>query len=229
MEIRAIDLGFVNCFLIKTEAGFFLIDTGMAVHRGRLEQELDEAGCWPDRLRLIILTHADADHVGNAVYLRATYRSRIAMHELDAQVVADGERQVGSMRRKKVRGFVMKAMFGAMRFFLALPFVRAGMAARFVPFRPDVLLSEGQSLREFGLDATVLHLPGHTPGSIGIVTAGKDVFVGDLLRSDRRPLLSPLGEDFEEMATQARRLAVMRLNTAYPGHGKAFRMSDLSI
>lgn len=36
----------------------------------------------------------------------------------------------------------------------------------FQTFEPDLTLSDGQSLEEYGVDAKVLHVPGHTPGSI---------------------------------------------------------------
>ena len=46
----------------------------------------------------------------------------------------------------------------------------AGVGA-FEPFSPDVLLQDGQDLGEFGLAATVVHFPGHSPGSVGVLTA----------------------------------------------------------
>jgi len=44
-----------------------------------------------------------------------------------------------------------------------------------------MFLEEGQPLSDVGLDASVLHLPGHSKGSIGILTASGDLFCGDLL------------------------------------------------
>jgi len=35
----------VNAYLLKTETGCFLIDTGIAKKRDQLEKELQEAGC----------------------------------------------------------------------------------------------------------------------------------------------------------------------------------------
>jgi hydroxyacylglutathione hydrolase len=59
-------------------------------------------------------------------------------------------------------------------------FVRRGA---FDTFAPDELLEDGRSLSDFGLDATVLHLPGHTRGSIGILTRNGALFRGDLMDS----------------------------------------------
>ena len=75
-EIRIISLalpyrlGSVNCYLIKTNTGHILIDTGCSNKRTDLEKELEGAGCQPSNLKLIVLTHGDFDHAGNAAYLR---------------------------------------------------------------------------------------------------------------------------------------------------------------
>ena len=66
-------LGSVNCYLIKTETGFVLIDTGSSNGRAELEHQLERAGCKPGNLRLILLTHGDFDHTGNAAHLRKRF------------------------------------------------------------------------------------------------------------------------------------------------------------
>lgn len=55
-----------------------------------------------------------------------------------------------------------------------------GRAERFVP---DVYVDDGDELSAYGLSARVLHLPGHSSGSIGILTARGDLFCGDLVEN----------------------------------------------
>ena len=62
-------LGTVNCYLIETDTGYILIDTGCSNKRTELEKELERAGCKPDNLKLIVLTHGDFDHTSNACLL----------------------------------------------------------------------------------------------------------------------------------------------------------------
>jgi hydroxyacylglutathione hydrolase len=62
-------LGSVNCYLIKTEAGYVLIDTGSSNQRAALEHELHNAGCQPGNLKIIVLTHGDFDHTGVCHYI----------------------------------------------------------------------------------------------------------------------------------------------------------------
>src|SRR5512139_3425317 len=65
--------GSVNCYLITTGTGYLLIDTGSSNQRAELEQALESAGCSPGDLKLIVLTHGDFDHTGNAVHLREKF------------------------------------------------------------------------------------------------------------------------------------------------------------
>jgi len=61
-EIKTINFGGVNCYLVKTGDGFILIDTGVPSKRVDIEKELVRAGCKPGDLKLIVLTHGDFDH-----------------------------------------------------------------------------------------------------------------------------------------------------------------------
>ena len=50
----------------------------------RFDEQMNEvattAGCKLGSLKLIVLTHGDFDHTGNAAYLRHKYAIKIAMH-----------------------------------------------------------------------------------------------------------------------------------------------------
>ncbi len=58
--------------------------------RDALEKELENAGCKPGNLQLIVLTHGDTDHAGNCAYLREKYGAQIAMHSDDSGMVERG-------------------------------------------------------------------------------------------------------------------------------------------
>ena len=49
--------------------------------------KLAGAGCQPGQLKLIVLTHGDVDHAGNAAYLREKYGAPIASHAAEMGVV----------------------------------------------------------------------------------------------------------------------------------------------
>lgn len=80
-------VGGVNCYLVKTDAGYVLIDTGIHAKRAALIQALENVGCKPGNLRLIIITHGDLDHTGNCAYLRAKYNTLVAIHRSESEAV----------------------------------------------------------------------------------------------------------------------------------------------
>jgi len=77
------------------------------------------------------------------------------------------------------------------------------------------------------VDARILHLPGHTEGSISVLTAGGDLICGDLMTNTRAPQANRLVDDPAEMAASIARAREAGGRTVYPGHGKPFAMSAL--
>ena len=90
LDIQTIANSIVNCYLLKTDKGFVLIDTGISFLRGSLKKALKRAGCKPGDIKLIVITHADFDHTGNCVWLRKKYGATIAVHRDEAEAVKTG-------------------------------------------------------------------------------------------------------------------------------------------
>jgi len=202
-------LGSVNCYLRETDIGYVLIDTGGANNRGELERELESAGCEPGNLKLIILTHGDFDHIGNAVYLRERFNTKIAMHEDDAGMAEHGDM---FWNRKRPNLFI--------RTMIPIIF-RLGKSDR---FKPDIYVEDGYALSGYGFDAKVLYLPGHSKGSIEILTAGGDLFCGDLFDNKSKPVLNSIMDDLSAANVSVKKLKDLEINTIFPGHGKLFPM-----
>lgn len=74
----------MNCYLVAARDSFVLIDNGTPEKRARLEAELAAACSSPGDLKLIVVTHGDYDHSGNATYLRDRYGTEVALHREDA-------------------------------------------------------------------------------------------------------------------------------------------------
>jgi hydroxyacylglutathione hydrolase len=203
----------VNCYLVKTPTGYILIDTGLPKRRSDLVRELEAAGCKPGDLKLIIITHGHIDHNGNTAYLRERYDAKIAMHGGDSEMAESGDMFVG------MKGLAVAVIR------LLLPLV--GMS-RYDSFRPDITLGDGHDLSEHGFDARVVHIPGHSKGSIGVLTAGGDLFCGDLLTNTDRPAKNTLIDDSAELDASVEKLRTLEIGTVYPGHGKPFQMEQIT-
>lgn len=201
----------VNCYLVKTSSGYILIDTGLSKKRSDLERELDTAGCKPGDLRLIIITHGHLDHNGNTAYLREMYDAKIAMHSGDSMMTESGDMFRG------MKGFTVAIVR------IMLPLVRL---SRYDSFRPDIILEDGHDLSEYGFDARVVHVPGHSKGSIGVLTADGDLFCGDLLVNMDKPARNTLIDDPAEYDASVEKLRTLEIRTVYPGHGKPFQMEQ---
>ena len=214
--VKAINLGGVNCYLLAAGDGFVLVDTGYIGKRAQLEHALESAGCTPGKLKLIVLTHGDSDHADNCAYLRSTYGCLIAMHNLDAGMVEQGDMSWNRKARAdryslvfRLIGFIAKAFSGG---------------SKFERFKPDIMIDERFDLASYGLNAKVLYIPGHSKGSIGILTDSGDFYCGDFAYN--MPGFQFI-DDIDDHARSMEKLKGLRIETVYPGHGKPFPMSAL--
>lgn len=214
LEINTITTPFifnvsVNCYLVRTGDGFILIDTGRTNKRGAIEKELESAGCQPGNLTLIVLTHGDFDHCGNAAYLRKKFGTQIAMHKDDSGMVERGDMLWNRNKQNILIRIVFKLFF------------RLSKSDR---FKPDLYVDEGYDFSGYGFDAEVLDIPGHSKGSIGILTASGDLFCGDLLANVDKPEIWSIIDDSVAAHASVEKLKRLQINAVYPGHGQPFPM-----
>ncbi|MBR1843331.1 MAG: MBL fold metallo-hydrolase [Opitutales bacterium] len=139
----------------------------------------------------VFLTHGHWDHVADAKAFKENLKAKLYLHRDDVPLVNNVPLQ------KMIAG-----------------------GQPYEPFESDVLLNDGEMLKYGGWSFEVLHLPGHTFGSVGFYDkANNQLFVGDTLfyqtigRTD-------LGGSEEKMKTSLTRLSQLPPSTCvYPGHG----------
>jgi len=215
-------LGSVNCYLIETASAFILVDTGSSNQRAHLLKELERCGCQPGNLRLLVITHGDFDHTGNAAFLRGRFGASIAMHAGDSGMAERGDMFWNRKKGNALIRFLAPRLFG---------FTQADR------FQPDLLIDEGFDLSEYGLDAKILSIPGHSRGSIGLLVTSSgpspdlqtDLFCGDLLENTSRPALNTIMDDPDSALASVERLNGSGIKTVYPGHGAAWEWFTLRI
>jgi glyoxylase-like metal-dependent hydrolase (beta-lactamase superfamily II) len=193
-----------TAYLIESDAGLVLVDAGLPRFERKVVRRMRALG--RDTLRLIFITHAHLDHYGSAAALRRLTGAPIAIHRADADAMARGTTPIGSVRRHG------RSLWALLRLFE--PHLRPE------PTAPDVLLDDGDDLRAYGLDAVVLHTPGHTPGSSCLIVEGRIAFVGDLLSTVVRPRVQrSFAHDWSLIPDSLARLQALRPEWAYAGHG----------
>lgn len=208
-KINTINLTGVNCYLIKSEEGNLLIDTGFVNKREFLEKKLTSLGCLPGNLKLIILTHGDVDHAGNAAFLREKYGSKIAVHADDKAMLERGDMSVN----RKAKPDKMSLIFKVVSWTMSL-FIKPG---KFDVFQPDLTIDENFNLSEYGFDLKIIHLPGHSKGSVGVLTADGDLFCGDFLYN---MLGFNMIDNLPDHKASVEKLKKLNIKMIYPGHGK---------
>lgn len=203
--VRQLDLRTVNAYLLRG-AKPILVDTGFPGMAERILRALRQAGITPEEISLIVLTHSHPDHAGSAKQLRELLRAPIALHADEASWAENGKGPIPPP----------VTPFGRV--------IKAITSPEFPAFTPDLLLRDGDSLAEFGVAATVHHTPGHTPGSLAILTDSGDAIVGDLaagsmLRGNRpgRPLLA---DDPRQVGRDLQLLLTHRPRRIWFGHGR---------
>ena len=212
--IRTLTLRVSNAYLVKGDTGFVLIDTGFRFDRARLDRELRAAGCGPGDLGLIVMTHGDPDHSGNAAYVRESYGAKIGMHQAEAKAVERGNMFL-SRGRMPLGRRVLKPLLGLLRL------------RKRDRFTPDLYLEDGDRLDDYGLDAMILHVPGHSIGSIAVLTADGVFFSGDFLENRTRPSLATFVDNAEALGASFERVVKLDIRAVYPGHGEAFTLDEI--
>ncbi len=203
-----------NCYLLKNDNNFILFDTGFKSKRNYIEKKLDKSGVTQENLKLIILSHGDVDHADNALFFKDKYNTKIAMNKLDEIMVTKGDM---TYNRKKTPDKI-SPFFKLIIFLSNLSFKKE----KFDCFTPDLCVEDGYSLTNFGFDATIIETPGHSAGSVSLLTKNGDLLCGDLFYNLVKPTCLMI-DDMEKYNISLKKLEKLNINIVYPGHGKPFK------
>jgi glyoxylase-like metal-dependent hydrolase (beta-lactamase superfamily II) len=174
---------FVNIYLVRSEDGWILVDTGFGVP-GIFDELADGfayVGVVPADLRQILLTHVHPDHGGNAPRLSAMSGAPIRLHTADAELLKWILRP-GSAERMGER--LLDA--GAEPAKVAETVEACTRLFSLFPPLPDALpLRDGESIPTALGPLEVIHTPGHSPGHVcfylrerGVLLSGDTVLEG---------------------------------------------------
>ncbi|MGE8283647.1 MAG: L1 family subclass B3 metallo-beta-lactamase [Stenotrophomonas lactitubi] len=127
----------LTALLVQTPQGAVLLDGGMPQMADHLLRNMKARGVAPQDLRLILLSHAHADHAGPVAALKRS---------TGAQIVANAESAV-----LLARGGSHDLHFGD--------------DITYPPANADRIIMGGEVVTVGGIDFTAHFMPGHTPGS----------------------------------------------------------------
>ncbi|WP_101926079.1 MULTISPECIES: subclass B3 metallo-beta-lactamase [Luteimonas] len=191
----------LSALLLVGSDGAILIDGGMPQAADHLLANMAALGVAPSDLKLIVLSHAHADHAGPLAAMRRATGARVAANAESAQLLARG----GSDD------------------------IHYGDGLVYPPVATDRLLLDGEVIVLGDLRLQVHFTPGHTPGSMswtwtdraGDGTPLQLVYADSLSAPDYRLLDNPryprIVEDYRASFARIRALPCDLLLTPHPG------------
>lgn len=216
--INTIPLGLCRCFALRG-SGVIVIDAGQPGKGRQFASGLGKAGISPEEVQLIVLTHGHWDHVGSAKDIRSVTGAPIAIHHRDARWLAEGTHPLP--RGLTAWGRIFIAAHRLFSPLIRVPTVDADLK----------IGDEEMRLDGYGIPGSVVHTPGHSPGSVSVLLDSGEAFVGDMAMNGSPLRLSPglaiFGTDEAEMVRSWRELIDRGAETVYPAHGEPFPVSHV--
>lgn len=220
-RIHTILLGNTRTFLVPGRDGYLLIDGGHRVWGNRFLKQLAKVGVQPRQVRMAVITHVHFDHVGTLQTAKKHCHCPMAVHTREAELLASGQVVIPP-------GTIWPAKLVKM-----LTTCFPGLTARvcaFYAIKADLLVSGPISLADHGFDAHLIPTPGHTEGSLSVLTSAGNAFVGDIavnmLLLGRKRYASPFGYSAHEMTVSMENLIKEGARRFYPAHGRPFGAKD---
>ena len=213
----------VNNYLISSDAGYILIDTGYDGGFPRFLKQLKKNGISPGEIRYLFLSHAHDDHAGFLNEVLAATDAPVILHPKAVEGLKRGQNSFAGGCSSRL----------AFLFCQVLALCGHG-DHRFPPIREEFLerlvTIDSPRFRELGFPYEILETPGHTADHISLLVGDK-LFCGDAAMNGfpslRRVIiwienLRDYRQSWDAILEKAPALL-------YPGHGKPFKTDDLRI
>ncbi len=159
----------VNVYLIDGGSEFVLIDIGYLETIDEIIDLIRRMDFNLSTCKMIIATHADADHIQGLARARDLLKTKVAAHPLTVEPLESGD-EILTYATIKAQGF-------------SIPMPRC---------KVDLLLNEGDMIEVGTQKLQVWHTPGHTAGQLSfkmgnLLFSRRQHLQGQLRRRHRRP------------------------------------------
>jgi glyoxylase-like metal-dependent hydrolase (beta-lactamase superfamily II) len=193
-----------NAYLL-VDSTLTLVDTGMPGSEELIVSYIEGLDPPTGDLARIVITHHHLDHVGSLAALKQRTSAQVFAHPGDAPFIS-GEQS------PPPPGTLMRILFR-----LLAPLLPQATLAPI-----DGILEDGDRLDLLG-GATVVHVPGHTPGAIALHFPSERLLIcGDVIDHRRNRLGPPpkaFTDDMDQAVASLHRLAELDFDVLCPGHG----------
>ena len=187
-----------------------LIDAGLTGKGSYKIQSIQKAGFELSAIKRIIMTHIHLDHIGCLAEIQKQIPwAELWVHRLEADLLEQGEE---------------RAVYG-MDMFREFCQEQLGLKPGVFKFRVNRKLDEGETLDLGDMAWEVIHIPGHSMGSIGLYHRPMKILIpGDVVYADYAIGRFDLyGANGPELKKSLMRLAELEVNILLPGHNQILK------
>ncbi len=222
-EIQSIKLSYTNCYFLKCNEGYLLIDTSYPKDYEKFEKKIKKIKINLTDIKYLFLTHHHDDHAGFATKLVEKTGAKIIVHKNALSYLEQGKPEEDALPINKRVKFTFK-LFERFHEF-GYPPVRLS--------EEDIILDSDnhELLKTLGIDGAILYTPGHTSDHLAIVLANGNAFVGDVAMNflkftgiKKRPIFA---QDINTVFESWQKIIDHGAKTIYPAHGKPFDVKAL--
>ncbi|MBW2130307.1 MAG: MBL fold metallo-hydrolase, partial [Deltaproteobacteria bacterium] len=173
-------------------------------------RSIRDAGIEPEDVKRIIMTHTHLDHIGCFKEIKQEMPwLELWVHEVEAAPLEGGDE---------------RTVYG-MDMFKAMVVAQYNLKPGDFTFKVDRMLKEGDQLDLGGMTWEVLHVPGHSAGSIALYEPKDKILIpGDTVYADFAIGRFDLhGADAAALKNSLLRLADLEVEILLPGHNRIMK------
>jgi glyoxylase-like metal-dependent hydrolase (beta-lactamase superfamily II) len=194
-----------NIYFLEWEGGVSLIDAGFPLDTRKIVKSLGTLTGGPD---MLVATHCHLDHMGSMARLKEKFSSTVVAHPDDAMIM-EGVAPYPTFKLKPIQAVYYKAL---------------GPLYPYEFVEVDERVTDGDVVDVMG-GLEVLHVPGHTAGSIALYQADRGLlFTGDTVRNENGVLEGPPPQFTPDLERAFRgieeKLVTLDFEVLLPGHGE---------
>ena len=197
----------VNVYLIDGGSEFILIDIGFEDSLDTIVDLLRKMDFNLSNCKMIIATHADADHIQGSAKAREILKTKIAAHPASVEPIETGD-EIVTYATIKAQG-------------IEIPMPKCKI---------DIVLNEGDKIQVGDQTLEVWHTPGHTQGQLSF-KMGNLLFSGDNIYKDScvGVIDAHHGSNIPDFITSLKRILADDSQFLLPSHGPVFKRDQKII